>query len=153
MHLMVFISMCVSREHMCLRAFAVASFALSPFSGFITRLACPASAWTSAQLAGFSSLASGSQSLLTGRHLHPVLVIGFLRLQSLLTGLHSSFHIRYQSEKMVTVDSTSANMDLTAVLPALMEGIAQEVGVDVNELQVVLVGDETQLDVKPFQIL
>ena len=35
-------------------------------------------------------------------------------------------------------------MDLTA---------AQEVGVDVNELKVVLVGDETQLDVKPFQIL
>ena len=49
--------------------------------------------------------------------------------------------------------STSATMDLTAVLPALMEGIAQEVGVDMNELKVVLVGDETQLDVKPFQIL
>ena len=44
-------------------------------------------------------------------------------------------------------------MDLTAVVPALMEGIAQEVGVDMNELKVVLVGDETQLDVKPFQIL
>ena len=44
-------------------------------------------------------------------------------------------------------------MDLTAVLPALMERIAQEVGVDMNELKVVLVGDETQLDVKPFQIL
>ena len=42
-------------------------------------------------------------------------------------------------------------MDLTAVLPALMEGIAQEVGVDVNELKVVLVGDKTQLDVKPFR--
>ena len=33
------------------------------------------------------------------------------------------------------------------------EGIAQEVGVDINELKVVLVGDETQLDVKPFQLL
>ena len=44
-------------------------------------------------------------------------------------------------------------MDLAAVLPALMEGIAQEIGVDMNELKVVLVGDETQLDVKPFQIL
>ena len=33
-----------------------------------------------------------------------------------------------------------------------MEGIAQEVGVDMNELKVVLVGDETQLDVKPFQV-
>ena len=44
-------------------------------------------------------------------------------------------------------------MDLVAVLPALMEGIAQEVGVDVNELKVVLAGDETQLDVKPFQTL
>ena len=54
---------------------------------------------------------------------------------------------------MVSVASTSATMDLTAVLPALMEGIAQEVGVDVNELKVVLAGDETQLDVKPFQIL
>ena len=54
---------------------------------------------------------------------------------------------------MVSVASTSVTMDLTAVLPALMEGIAQEVGVDVNELKVVLAGDETQLDVKPFQIL
>ena len=54
---------------------------------------------------------------------------------------------------MVSVASTSATMDLTAVLPALMEGIAQEVGVDVNELKVVLAGDETQLDVKPFQVL
>ena len=40
-------------------------------------------------------------------------------------------------------------MHLTAVLPALMEGIAQEAGVDVNGLKVVLAGDETQLDVKP----
>ena len=37
---------------------------------------------------------------------------------------------------MVSVASTSANMDLTAVLPALMEGIDQEVGVDINELKV-----------------
>ena len=44
-------------------------------------------------------------------------------------------------------------MDLTAVLPALMEGIAQEVGVDMGDLKVILVGDETQLDVKPFQTL
>ena len=71
----------------------------------------------------------------------------------MLTGLHSSFQIHYQTEKMVSVASTSANMDLTAVLPALMEGIAQEAGVDINELKVVLVGDETHLDVKPFQIL
>ena len=54
---------------------------------------------------------------------------------------------------MVSVASSSATMDLTAVLPALMEGIAQEVGVDMNELKVILVGDETQLAVKPFQIL
>ena len=54
---------------------------------------------------------------------------------------------------MVSVASSSATMDLTAVLPALMEGIAQEVGVDMNELKVVLVGEETQLDFKPFQIL
>ena len=54
---------------------------------------------------------------------------------------------------MVSVASTSATMDLTAVLLALMEGIAQEVGVDINELKVVFAGDETQLDVKPFQIL
>ena len=33
---------------------------------------------------------------------------------------------------MVSVASSSATMDLTAVLPALMEGIAQEVGVDIN---------------------
>ena len=44
-------------------------------------------------------------------------------------------------------------MDLTAVLPVLMEGIAPEVGVDMGDLKVILVGDETQLDVKPFQIL
>ena len=44
-------------------------------------------------------------------------------------------------------------MDLTAVLPALMEGIAQEVGVDMGDLKVILVGDETQVDVKPFQTL
>ena len=138
---------------MCLSASALASFVLSPFSGLITRLTCPASARTSAQLAGFPLLAFESQSLLTGRHLHPVFVIGFSRLQSLSTGVHSSFQIHYQTEKMVFVASTSANMDLTAVLPALMEGIAQEVGVDMNELKVVLVGDETQLDVKPFQIL
>ena len=54
---------------------------------------------------------------------------------------------------MVSVASTSATMDLTAVLPALMEGIAQEVGVDMNEFKVVLVGEETQLDAKSFQIL
>ena len=34
-----------------------------------------------------------------------------------------------------------------------MEGIAQEVGVPLSELKVILVGDETQLDLKPFQIL
>ena len=54
---------------------------------------------------------------------------------------------------MVSVASSSATMDLTAILPALMEGIAQEVGVGINDLKVILVGDETQLDVKPFQIL
>ena len=54
---------------------------------------------------------------------------------------------------MVAVASSSATMDFTAVLPALMEGIAQEVGVDMNELKVILVGDETQLDMKPFQLL
>ena len=51
---------------------------------------------------------------------------------------------------MVSVASTSAYMDLTAVVPALLECIAQEVGVEVNELKVILVGDETQIDVKPF---
>ena len=44
-------------------------------------------------------------------------------------------------------------MDLTAVVPALVHGIAQEVGVEMNELKVILVGDETQLDLKPFQTL
>ena len=33
-------------------------------------------------------------------------------------------------------------MDLTAVVPALMHGIAQEVEVDVSELKVILVADE-----------
>ena len=53
---------------------------------------------------------------------------------------------------MVSVAST-ASMDLTAVVPALMHGIAQEGGVDVNELKVILVGDEHQVDLKPFQTL
>ena len=44
-------------------------------------------------------------------------------------------------------------MDLAAVVPALMRGIAQDVGVEVNELKVILVGDETQLDLKPLQTL
>ena len=66
-----------------------------------------------------------------------------------MIGLHRSFQIHYQSEKMVSVASSSATMDLTAVLPALLEGIAQEVGVDVGDLKVILVGDETQLDVNP----
>ena len=43
---------------------------------------------------------------------------------------------------MVSVASTSAHMDLTAVGPAWMEGIKE-----------ILVGDETQIDVKPFQTL
>ena len=43
-------------EHVCLSASALASFVLSPFSGLITRLTCPALARTSAQLAGFSLL-------------------------------------------------------------------------------------------------
>ena len=49
--------------------------------------------------------------------------------------------------------SVSVGMDLTAVVPALMYGIAQELGVDVNELKVILVGDEHQVDLKPFQTL
>ena len=54
---------------------------------------------------------------------------------------------------MVSGASTSTYMDLTAVVPALMEGIAQEVGVEMKEVKVILVGDETQIDVKPFQTL
>ena len=54
---------------------------------------------------------------------------------------------------MVSVASTAASMDLTLVVPALTHGIAQEVGVEVNELKVILVGDETQVDWKPFHTL
>ena len=54
---------------------------------------------------------------------------------------------------MVSVVSTAASMDLTMVVPALMHGIAQEVGVEMTELKVILVGDETQVDLKPFQTL
>ena len=53
----------------------------------------------------------------------------------------------------MTSVASSASMDLTAVVPALMQGIAQEVGVDLNELKVILVGDETQVDLEPFQTL
>ena len=52
---------------------------------------------------------------------------------------------------MVSVASTSAYMDLTALVQALMEGLAKEVGVAMSELKVILVGDETQPDLKPFQ--
>ena len=44
-------------------------------------------------------------------------------------------------------------MDLTAGVPALLQGIAQEVGVDVSELKIILVGEEHQLDLKTFQTL
>ena len=54
---------------------------------------------------------------------------------------------------MVSVASSSATVDLTAVLPVVMEGVAQEVGVVMGDLKAILVGDETQLDVKPFQTL
>ena len=73
-------------------------------------------------------------------------------LQSLLTGHHNSLEIQNQSNKMVSVASTSASMDLTAVVPPLVHGIAQEVGVEVKELKVILVGDKTQLDLKPFRL-
>ena len=75
----VFISkcVCVSREHTCLSASAFGQRCAIAISGVSSRLACPASARTSAQLAGFSVLAFQSQSLLTGRHLHPAFVIGF----------------------------------------------------------------------------
>ena len=74
-------------------------------------------------------------------------------LQSLLTGHHNSLEIQNQSYEMVSVASTSASVDLTAVVPALMHGLAQELGVEMNELKAILVGDETQLDLKPFQTL
>ena len=41
-------------------------------------------------------------------------------------------------------------MDLTAVVPALMQGIAQEVGVDFNELKAIVAGGEHQVNLKPF---
>ena len=44
-------------------------------------------------------------------------------------------------------------MDLTAAVSALTHGIAQEVRVDLNELKVILVGDEHQVNLKPFQSL
>ena len=39
-------------------------------------------------------------------------------------------------------------MDLTQVIPVLLSGIAQEVGVEPTELKLVLVGDEHQFDTK-----
>ena len=69
-----------------------------------------------------------------------------------MTGQQDSLQIHYQPEKMVSVASSSANEGLTAGLPALMEGIAQEARVDLSELKVILVGDETQLDVKPSRL-
>ena len=39
------------------------------------------------------------------------------------------------------------------MVPALMRGTAQEVGVDISELKVILVGDEGQFDLRPFLTL
>ena len=64
-----------------------------------------------------------------------------------------SFRLGNNYLQSLLTASTSSYMDLTAVVPALMEGIAQEVGVPVSEFKVILVGDETQLDLKPFQTL
>ena len=74
----VFISICVCVK----RAYVPVCFCIGQpcaiaISGLSSRLACPATARTSAQLACFSVLAFESQSLLTGSHLHPVFVIGF----------------------------------------------------------------------------
>ena len=46
---------------------------------------------------------------------------------------------------MVSVASSPATMDLTVVLPALMEGLAQEVGVGMGDLKVILVGTRPSL--------
>ena len=76
MRLMFFISKCVCVKRAYVpECFCIGQLCAIAISGFLTRLACPASARTSAQLAGFSLLAS--ESLLTGRPLHPVFVIGF----------------------------------------------------------------------------
>ena len=53
---------------------------------------------------------------------------------------------------MVSVATTAA-MDLTSVVPVLMQGIPQEVGVEVSELKVIVVGNEGQFHFKPFQTL
>ena len=70
------VNVCVKRAYVP-ECFCIGQSCAIATSGFLSRLACPASARTSAQLAGFSVLAFESQSLLTGRHLHPVFVIGF----------------------------------------------------------------------------
>ena len=49
--------------------------------------------------------------------------------------------------------ATTAAMDLTSVVSALMQGIANEVGVDLAEMKVILIGDEGQFDPKLFQTL
>ena len=53
---------------------------------------------------------------------------------------------------MVSVATTAA-MDLTHVVPALMQGVAQEVGMELSELKLIVVGSENQFDPKPFQQL
>ena len=53
---------------------------------------------------------------------------------------------------MVSAASTAA-MDLMQVIPVLLSGIAQEVGLEPTELKLVLVADEGQYDPKPFQTL
>ena len=44
-------------------------------------------------------------------------------------------------------------MDLAQVVPALLSGVAQELGVEPCEFKLVLVGDGGQFDRKPIQTL
>ena len=54
---------------------------------------------------------------------------------------------------MMVSTADTAITELTQVVPALMNGVAQEVGVDPEELKLILVGNDGQFDVKPFQQL
>ena len=75
-HFNVCVCVCVKRAYVP-ECFCIGQLCAIAILGLITRLTCPASARTGTQLAGFSLLASESQSLLTGRPLHPIFVIGF----------------------------------------------------------------------------
>ena len=68
------------------------------------------------------------------------------------TPTSSSLWSTSRSSRMVSTASTAA-MDLTQVIPAWLDGVAQELGMEKREFKLVLAGDPGQFGPKPVQQL